>query len=31
MTVSKQPRVLLSRLAYVESPSWHDDRLWFAH
>ena len=25
------PRVLLSGLAYVESPRWHDDRLWFAH
>jgi sugar lactone lactonase YvrE len=26
-----QPRVILSGLAYVESPRWHDDRLWFAH
>jgi sugar lactone lactonase YvrE len=26
-----EPRVLLSGLAYVESPRWHDDRLWFAH
>ncbi len=26
-----QPRVLLSGLAYVESPRWHDGRLWFAH
>jgi sugar lactone lactonase YvrE len=25
------PRVLLDRLAYVESPRWHDGRLWFAH
>jgi sugar lactone lactonase YvrE len=25
------PRVLTSGLAYVESPRWHDDRLWFAH
>ena len=27
----RTPRVLLSGLAYVESPRWHDDRLWFAH
>ena len=27
----RMPRVLLSGLAYVESPRWHDDRLWFAH
>jgi sugar lactone lactonase YvrE len=26
-----EPRVLLSGLAYVESPRWHDDRIWFAH
>ncbi len=26
-----EPRVLLSDLAYVESPRWHDGRLWFAH
>ncbi|WP_262285769.1 SMP-30/gluconolactonase/LRE family protein [Micromonospora sp. MA102] len=26
-----RPRVLLSGLAYVESPRWHDGRLWFAH
>lgn len=26
-----EPRVLLSGLAYVESPRWHEDRLWFAH
>ena len=25
------PRVLLSGLAYVESPRWHDSRLWFAN
>ena len=26
-----EPRVILDGLAYVESPRWHDDRLWFAH
>ncbi len=26
-----EPRVLLRDLAYVESPRWHDGRLWFAH
>jgi sugar lactone lactonase YvrE len=26
-----EPRVLLDGLAYVESPRWHEDRLWFAH
>ncbi len=26
-----KPRVLLDGLAYVESPRWHDGRLWFAH
>jgi sugar lactone lactonase YvrE len=30
-TSSIEPRVLLSGLAYVESPRWHEDRLWFAH
>ena len=30
-TFGSEPRVLLSGLAYVESPRWHDDRLWFAH
>ena len=30
-TSGTEPRVLLSGLAYVESPRWHDDRLWFAH
>jgi sugar lactone lactonase YvrE len=26
-----EPRVLLDGLAYVESPRWHDGRLWFSH
>jgi sugar lactone lactonase YvrE len=26
-----EPRVILNGLAYVESPRWHDGRLWFAH
>ena len=26
-----EPRVLLDGLACVESPRWHDGRLWFAH
>jgi len=26
-----EPRVLLSGLAMVESPRWHEGRLWFAH
>lgn len=26
-----EPRVFLDGLAYVESPRWHDGRLWFAH
>ncbi len=26
-----EPRSLLRGLAYVESPRWHDGRLWFAH
>jgi sugar lactone lactonase YvrE len=26
-----EPTPILSGLAYVESPRWHDDRLWFAH
>ena len=25
------PRVLLDGLAMLESPRWHDGRLWFAH
>ena len=29
-SVSK-PSVLLDGLAMVESPRWHDDRLWFAN
>jgi sugar lactone lactonase YvrE len=31
MTGTLQARVLLSGLAYVESPRWHEDRLWFSH
>ena len=27
----REPAVLLDGLAYVESPRWHDGRLWFAH
>jgi sugar lactone lactonase YvrE len=26
-----ETRTLLSGLAYVESPRWHEDRLWFCH
>jgi sugar lactone lactonase YvrE len=26
-----EPHALLTGLAYVESPRWHDGRLWFAH
>jgi sugar lactone lactonase YvrE len=26
-----KPRVLLDGVAYVESPRWHNGRLWFAH
>ena len=26
-----KPRLILEGLAYVESPRWHDGRLWFAH
>jgi hypothetical protein len=26
-----EPKVLLDGLAMVESPRWHDGRLWFAH
>jgi sugar lactone lactonase YvrE len=26
-----EPRVILDGLAYVESPRWHEGRLWFAH
>lgn len=25
------PTVLLDGLAYVESPRWHEGRLWFVH
>src|SRR5918994_1852290 len=28
---AREPRVLLEGLAYVESPRWHDGRLWFSH
>ena len=28
---STEPKILLDGLAYVESPRWHDGRLWFAH
>jgi sugar lactone lactonase YvrE len=28
---SIEPRILLDGLAYVESPRWHDGRLWFPH
>jgi sugar lactone lactonase YvrE len=31
MAPTHQPRVLADGFAYVESPRWHDDRLWFAH
>jgi sugar lactone lactonase YvrE len=30
-SVTSEPRVLLPGLAYVESPRWHEGRLWFAH
>ena len=30
-SLKSDPRVLLSGLAYVESPRWHENRLWFAH
>ena len=26
-----EPKVLLDGLAFVESPRWHEGRLWFAH
>ena len=29
--MAKQTELLLGGLAYVESPRWHDDRLWFSH
>jgi sugar lactone lactonase YvrE len=28
---SIEPRILLDGLAYIESPRWHDGRLWFPH
>jgi sugar lactone lactonase YvrE len=28
---TSEPRVLVDGLAYVESPRWHDGRLWFCH
>ena len=28
---NSSPKVLLDGLAYVESPRWHEDRLWFPH
>lgn len=31
MSGSSPFRLLLDGLAYVESPRWHDGRLWFAH
>ena len=30
MTEARQPRVLVSDFAFVESPRWHDGRFWFA-
>ena len=30
MTEAREPRVVLSDLAFVESPRWHDGRFWFA-
>ena len=29
--MTDEPRVVADGLAYVESPRWHDGRLWFAH
>jgi sugar lactone lactonase YvrE len=29
--ITLETKVLLDRLAYVESPRWHNGRLWFAH
>lgn len=31
MVRSMEPKLLLSGLQCVESPRWHDGRLWFAH
>jgi sugar lactone lactonase YvrE len=30
-STAMEPRVLVDGLAYVESPRWHDGRLWFCH
>ena len=30
-TSVREPKVLVDGLAYVESPRWHEGRLWFAH
>jgi sugar lactone lactonase YvrE len=31
MKTAREAQVLLSGLAYVESPRWHEGRLWFSH
>src|SRR5436190_521511 len=31
MSAKLPARVLLSGFAYVESPRWHENRLWFSH
>jgi sugar lactone lactonase YvrE len=31
MSAARQLRLVVDGLAYVESPRWHDDRLWFSH
>ncbi len=31
MSPAPKPTVLLDGLAYVETPRWHEGRLWFAH
>src|SRR3984957_10178201 len=28
---TRETTLLLDGLAFVESPRWHDDRLWFSH
>jgi hypothetical protein len=28
---TRDTTMLLGGLAFVESPRWHDDRLWFSH
>lgn len=30
-STTPEPKVLVDGLAYVESPRWHEGRLWFAH